>query len=1058
MATLTSQNIEELMRRGLKMSEIHTFAAQRGDKVPSPTILGEVARPIVTGAVNVSRLVGGGLSALFGADSEKIYEAMYAPRVFKAPLLGSIAVGGRQSELSGQGLESAGFAFPVGRVANVLKPIVRAKPLATGLSLGTAGYGIESGYNLQQGTPSPLTPGLGTAIPAAIPFVAPIFRTGSNVVRGVYAKASGLSPETIQKVLSNPKEFAAAKESGLDRLSLGSLIENRFAGLSKEISETGQAYDLIRKSPNVVKFSESPVPKVLAKFNIGLEDGKLALSKESPALTGGDVSALERFIGQFGYETELSGNAFLNARRGLDDLANFQRDPSKSSWSSDISKALRAEYDTAGKAQMKVLKETDEAYAPIRQEIGNLKKDFLQYKDRQWVMKDTALTKLTNATNKGREQILARLEKYVPGITQQIQLVRALEDITNTQGQKVGTYLQSIVLGGGAGFLASGGNPLVALLAALVTLPQLSIPILIAFGKARGIASSIIRGIVGKIVSGKQFTDQEMMLFRSAVINHLNEISPGDQFFSSPLGKRISAYAGNIKPGLVIEDVSGGVPSKVAQTLRGTKGLTATDIMQKHPDIQLKRVEAQKYKSAEEFVKKQPVVYHGSPIPLKSFSNKKGGAFFTDEYADATGFAGSPDNVYEGYLNFKKPLVIDAKGAKWDELNTKYGKSTQEVVSNAQKEGYDGVTFKNIIDNIADDAEAGLPGTIHYAFNPRDSFLNESQLIDIWNRANQKMTSQAQKLSSDAQKYQPEFQTKVDSAVAKLGLQVEHGPVKTPDRIVEKAVNEKGGDLSLVTDINRSVVFAKDFNSIGEVTNGLKKHLTKEFGRISDVKVTFGNPTYNKTMVNVPTKAGTGEVQITTKALWDAKMKGGGEELYNLQRSPNTPEEYATLLEERMKEVYSFDPEGALLKAAQGALEGGFTRDVLRNVDFSGTPHISVSPFPERTLTYVGETTQKQIADFFKKNFDLLQKKGYAMGGWYNKADGKTYLDVALVVPKKFTSEANQLGKNSNQIATFDLETFKEIATGGTGEVAGVLPLKQRQKMVEDLLSMFNTQ
>lgn len=140
-------------------------------------------------------------------------------------------------------------------------------------------------------------------------------------------------------------------------------------------------------------------------------------------------------------------------------------------------------------------------------------------------------------------------------------------------------------------------------------------------------------------------------------------------------------------------------------------------------------------KTLEEFVRAKPVVYHGSPVPLKKFSNKKGGVFFTEEYADATGFAGTPDNVYEGYLDFKKPLVVDAKGAKWDELDTKFGKSTQEVIANAKKDGYDGVVFKNVIDNIADDAEAGIPGNIYYAYKPEESFINESQLTDIWKKA-----------------------------------------------------------------------------------------------------------------------------------------------------------------------------------------------------------------------------------------------------------------------------------------------------------------------------------
>uniref|UniRef100_A0A6M3Y3G6 ART-PolyVal-like domain-containing protein n=1 Tax=viral metagenome TaxID=1070528 RepID=A0A6M3Y3G6_9ZZZZ len=146
--------------------------------------------------------------------------------------------------------------------------------------------------------------------------------------------------------------------------------------------------------------------------------------------------------------------------------------------------------------------------------------------------------------------------------------------------------------------------------------------------------------------------------------------------------------------------------------------------------------EAKKYKTADEFIEAQgEPVYHGSNSgPLEKFDNKKGGAFFTDDYADATGYAGGPDNVYEGYLHFKKPLIIDAKGAKWDNLNTKFGKTTQEIVGNAEKSGYDGVTFKNIVDNIMDTEGVG-ESTVHFAIKPEDAFVNESQLTDIWKQA-----------------------------------------------------------------------------------------------------------------------------------------------------------------------------------------------------------------------------------------------------------------------------------------------------------------------------------
>jgi len=143
--------------------------------------------------------------------------------------------------------------------------------------------------------------------------------------------------------------------------------------------------------------------------------------------------------------------------------------------------------------------------------------------------------------------------------------------------------------------------------------------------------------------------------------------------------------------------------------------------------------EAKKYKSADEFVASQPKMYHGTRENLTKFDNR--GTYFTDDFFVADGFA-SGENIYEGYLNFKNPLVIDAKGKKWDNLKTKYGESTQEILSNVDSKKYDGVIFKNIRDNIFDTEGYGDPGNVFFAFNGSKSFKNESQLIDIWNKAN----------------------------------------------------------------------------------------------------------------------------------------------------------------------------------------------------------------------------------------------------------------------------------------------------------------------------------
>ena len=106
-------------------------------------------------------------------------------------------------------------------------------------------------------------------------------------------------------------------------------------------------------------------------------------------------------------------------------------------------------------------------------------------------------------------------------------------------------------------------------------------------------------------------------------------------------------------------------------------------------------------------------VYHGT---TQEFTVFDGGAFFTDDYWNADGYA-SGEIVMPTYLDIKNPLVIDAKGSKWDNLDTPYGTSTQEIVRNLDTNKYDGIIFENINDNWIDDADGEI-GTVYYTVNP----------------------------------------------------------------------------------------------------------------------------------------------------------------------------------------------------------------------------------------------------------------------------------------------------------------------------------------------------
>jgi len=116
------------------------------------------------------------------------------------------------------------------------------------------------------------------------------------------------------------------------------------------------------------------------------------------------------------------------------------------------------------------------------------------------------------------------------------------------------------------------------------------------------------------------------------------------------------------------------------------------------------------------------VVYHGSS---DDFSEFEGVAYFTDDYYNADGYAGG-EYVYEVFLSIKNPLILDCKGKKWDEIETPYGTSTQNVVGNVYNSEYDGVIFNNIKDSWIDDEDYQDPSIVYVTFSPNQIKAEEN--------------------------------------------------------------------------------------------------------------------------------------------------------------------------------------------------------------------------------------------------------------------------------------------------------------------------------------------
>jgi len=72
------------------------------------------------------------------------------------------------------------------------------------------------------------------------------------------------------------------------------------------------------------------------------------------------------------------------------------------------------------------------------------------------------------------------------------------------------------------------------------------------------------------------------------------------------------------------------------------------------------------------------------------------------------------------------------------------------------------------------------------------------------------------------------------------------------------------------------------------------------------------------------------------------------------------------------------------------------------------------------------------ISQYAAEHSDALKQPGAHIGGWTDKASGKTYLDISQRIGNR--NAAVRTGKKRNQIAIWDVKKGREINTGGTGE------------------------
>ena len=212
-----------------------------------------------------------------------------------------------------------------------------------------------------------------------------------------------------------------------------------------------QEYEVIRSSwqtADTSKIIETIKPKLAEKKIIVNKDWTLTFDKFSKFNTPQQKAINEawKIVKDASMEWKLDADQILNLRQKIDDLDNWEWKPLKASWvdreAETLIKSFRKEIDNQAKT-IQGLSDLDVKYWPVLEEVKALRKDWFNV---DWTLKDNALSKLKNLTNDANKQKLARLEKIMPWITEELRGLKVWLAVDTAMKSRVWQYAQQMLL------------------------------------------------------------------------------------------------------------------------------------------------------------------------------------------------------------------------------------------------------------------------------------------------------------------------------------------------------------------------------------------------------------------------------------------------------------------------------------------------------------------------------------------------------------------------------------------------------------------------------------
>lgn len=251
------------------------------------------------------------------------------------------------------------------------------------------------------------------------------------------SKIFGADYEDLLAGYNNPHLVDAYQAGALnpfDRIStFFNDVKERKAGLGKE-------YETIKQANTPIQLPEKWVDQVLRdKYKLEVTDKGIKVGGESAVLS--DAEAKNLYDTVVAFQNANSAQSFFKLRERIDNFANFGEALGKKDNLERISQDLYHKLNELGRPQIKDLEKIDK---PISKAFSLLKDPEL--KNRLFDKKGEIKTKFEGEDvvallNKSNKSTLKRLEELLPGITEQLKVMKAIESITTLNKiNKPGAY------------------------------------------------------------------------------------------------------------------------------------------------------------------------------------------------------------------------------------------------------------------------------------------------------------------------------------------------------------------------------------------------------------------------------------------------------------------------------------------------------------------------------------------------------------------------------------------------------------------------------------------